>query len=82
MNQRTNYFSHISSECTTFSIDIDTIYDNVQKGESFTFEYTDKDGMKQVVYLKSLQETNWYFVMELQRSIFTSQNQKQNSYLI
>lgn len=68
MNQRTNYFSYIFSEGTTFSIDTDTVYNNVQKGESFTFEYVDKDGTKQVIYLKPLQETNWYFVMELQRS--------------
>lgn len=75
LNQRINFFSHIFTEGSAFSMDTDTIYNNVQKGETFTFEYTDKNNIKQVVYLEPLQSTNWYFVMELQRSVFTAQNQ-------
>lgn len=71
----TNFFSHIFAKGSAFNIDENTIYNNVQQGKSFTFEYTDKYNVKQVVYLKPLQQTGWYFVMELQRSVFTKQNQ-------
>lgn len=77
----------VSSEADSFfyriqtsrkcELNSDDIAELMAAGETFTFYFTNQSGVDRVVYMKPFgsEKIDWYFLMSVEKSVFTEQNQ-------
>ncbi|MDO4183483.1 MAG: ATP-binding protein [Coriobacteriia bacterium] len=61
-------------EGTNSSLTVDQLLDNLQSGKSFTFTYTNADGVYMFNLLEPMPQFDWFFVMSIPNSVITMQS--------
>ncbi len=75
VNETDNFFDRIanaqSSELTGSDIS-----DKMSVNETFSFSYTNADGVDKIIYFMPFEDINvqWYFLLSVERSVFNEQN--------
>jgi signal transduction histidine kinase/CheY-like chemotaxis protein len=75
-NQNDNFFDRVENGKTT-DLSVQDISAKMKEGETFSFYFTNADGVKRVVYCMPFEETGveWYFLMSVESTVFSEQNQ-------
>jgi signal transduction histidine kinase/ActR/RegA family two-component response regulator len=75
LNKQDNFFSGIDTGLKT-ELTSDEVEAKMVAGESFSFIFTNEDGVERLVYCMPFdeQEINWYFISSVETVVFAEQN--------
>ena len=74
LEDRDNFFTRFQQGKSDKDITVDDIRSWLQNQDSFSIRFTNADGDPRIITFMPMEETNWYFIMSVSRSVFEEQS--------
>ncbi len=71
LNQDLNLYELLEKGSVGSEWSRESITDKMNGHETFSFYYTDEDGVEELLYFRPIEKTNWYFLSMIEKEVFT-----------